>query len=62
MPRTPASMETPTALSEEFEPKHAEGTLSFWETYAVRALAERFESVGFSGTEVPMPTEATAPE
>jgi C-terminal processing protease CtpA/Prc len=30
--------------------------------YAVRALEERFESVGFSGTGVPMPMEATAPE
>jgi S1-C subfamily serine protease len=30
--------------------------------YAVRALEERFGSVGFSGTPVPMPTEPTAPE
>ena len=28
----------------------------------MRALEERFESVGFSGTGVPMPMEATAPE
>ena len=62
VPRTPASIGAAAALWEELEPKHAEGTLSFWEMYAVRALEERFESVGFSGTGVPMPTEPTAPE
>ena len=62
VPRTPSSIEAAVALTEELEPKHPEGTLSFWEMYAVRALEERFESVGFSGTGVPMPTESTAPE
>ena len=62
VPRTPASVAAAVALSDELEPRHAEGTLSFWEMYAVRALEERFESVGFGGTGVPMPTEATAPE
>ena len=62
VPRTPASIAVAVALSEELEPRHAEGTLSFWEMYAVRALDERFENVGFSGRGVPMPTEATAPE
>jgi poly(3-hydroxybutyrate) depolymerase len=62
VPRTPASREVAAALTRELEPKHPEGTLSFWEMYAVRSLEERFESVGFSGTGVPMPTEPTAPE
>ena len=62
VPRTPSSVTAAVALSAELEPKHAEGTLSFWEMYAVRALEERFESVGFSGTGVPMPVEAAAPE
>ena len=62
VPATPASMEVAAALTEELEPEHPAGTLSFWEMYAVRALEERFGSVGFSGTAVPMPTEPTAPE
>ncbi len=31
-------------------PRHEEGTLSFWEMYAVRALEERFPSLGLEGT------------
>lgn len=56
VPRTPASIEAATALSTELEPTHAEGTLSFWEMYAVRALEERFERVGFEGREMPLPS------
>ena len=64
VPRTAASIEAGTALWTELEPSHAEGILSFWEMYAVRALDERFESVGFSGEEVPLPRGLgpTAPE
>ena len=64
VPRTAASIEAGTALWTELEPTHAEGILSFWEMYAVRALEERFESVGFSGEEVPLPRGLgpTAPE
>ncbi len=52
VPRTPASIEAGSALWTVLEPEHAEGVLSFWEMYAVRALEERFESVGFSGEDV----------
>ena len=64
LPRTAASTEAGTALWTELEPTHAEGILSFWEMYAVRALEERFESVGFIGEEVPLPRGLgpTAPE
>lgn len=64
VPRTTASVAAGIALSVALEPTHAEGTLSFWEMYAVRALEERFESVGFSGRETSLPpgVEATAPE
>ncbi len=64
VPRTAASIEAGTALWTELEPTHGEGILSFWEMYAVRALEERFESVGFSGEEAPLPRglEPTAPE
>ena len=64
VPRTAASIEAGTALWTELEPSHAKGILSFWEMYAVRALDERFESVGFSGEEVPLPRGLgpTAPE
>ena len=64
VPRTAASIGAGTALWTELAPTHAEGILSFWEMYAVRALEERFESVGFSGEEVPLPRglEPTAPE
>ena len=37
------------ALSGSLAPKHPEGTLSFWETYAVRALEERFPGLGIEG-------------
>ena len=64
VPRTAASIEAGAALSEELEPRSAEGTLSFWEMYAVRALEERFPNVGFTGEEVPLPTgiDPSAPE
>lgn len=64
VPRTPGAVEAGVALWEELAPTHAEGTLSFWEMYAVRALEERFGTVGFTGEEIPLPsdTEPVAPE
>jgi predicted esterase len=64
VPRTAASIEAGTEFWTELEPTRAQGILSFWEMYAVRALEERFESVGFRGEEVPLPrgVEPSAPE
>jgi dienelactone hydrolase len=44
----------------EMTPKHAEGTLSFWEMYATRALEERVPSLGFDGREEALPAGVTA--
>ena len=50
------------ALWQALVPKHPEGQMSFWETYAVRALEERFPDMGFEGEEAPLPQGATALE
>jgi hypothetical protein len=39
----------------ELAPKQAEGTLSFWEMFAVRALEERVPTLGLEGTEEALP-------
>ena len=64
VPRTPASIEAGSALWTVLEPTRPEGVLSFWEMYAVRALEERFESVGFGGEEITLPrgVEPNSPE
>lgn len=64
VPSTAASVLEGAALHEELTPRHPEGDLSFWEMYAVRALEERFPSVGLRGDEVPLPEglSASAPE
>jgi hypothetical protein len=45
-------------LWKELTPVHPEGTRSFWEMYATRALEERFSSVGFDGDEEDAPPAA----
>jgi predicted esterase len=63
VPDTPGARSVARTLTEELEPRHPEGPLSFWEMYAVRALEERFPSVGFEGSEVSLEGGvATAPE
>ena len=63
VPDTPASMAVAGTLTDELEPTHAEGTLSFWEMYAVRAIEERFPGLGFDAAESDLPQgDATAPE
>ena len=52
VPDGAASLARATALSAELEPRHPEGTLSFWEMYAVRAIEERFPRLGFEADEV----------
>jgi dienelactone hydrolase len=41
-------------------PKHPEGTLSFWEMYATRALEERVPSLGFDAVEEALPAALKA--
>jgi hypothetical protein len=43
---------------DELTPKHAEGTLSYWEMYATRALEERVPTLGIEGVEEPAPAAA----
>ena len=63
VPDTPASIAAASAFTDELEPRHAEGTLSFWEMYAVWALEERFPRLGFDAAEVALPQGgAAAPE
>jgi hypothetical protein len=40
-------------------PKHPEGTLSFWETFAMRALEERVPAFNIVGAEEPLPAGVT---
>jgi len=61
VPTADQAIASATDFWAELEPSHAEGTLSFWEMYAVRALEERFPSVGFGGVEVAFPAHAGAP-
>jgi dienelactone hydrolase len=54
-PASPAAKSSGEKLLASLAPSTAEGQLSFWEMYAVRALEERFPDVGFQGDEVPLP-------
>jgi predicted esterase len=63
VPMTAAAIAHATRAWHALSPTHAEGTLSFWEMYAVRALEERVPTLGFDGEEVALPDGlATAPE
>jgi dienelactone hydrolase len=44
----------------ELTPKHPEGTLSFWEMFATRALEERLPALGVEGVEDALPPGITA--
>jgi len=57
---TPEAIATAERAFNELTPKHAEGTLSFWEMYATRALEERMPSLGFDGTEEARPAGVKA--
>jgi hypothetical protein len=48
-------------VSAEVVPNFPEGTLSFWEMYAVRALEERFPVLGFSGVVARFPESGGGP-
>ena len=51
VPRSRAALARAVALTEELTPEHPEGTLSFWEMYAVRALEEEGIRVDESSAE-----------
>jgi dienelactone hydrolase len=55
IPQTPAATLVAQKLTASLAPVTAEGELSFWEMYAIRALEERFPDIGFQGEEVPLP-------
>jgi dienelactone hydrolase len=50
------------ALWSAFAPRYPEKTLSYWERFAIAALAERLPSLGFEGPEVAMPAGPAAAE
>jgi hypothetical protein len=58
VPSTPAAVAAAERAWNELTPVRQEGTLSFWEMYATRALEERFPAVGFDGVEEPLPAAA----
>ncbi len=61
VPTSPASVRHARDAWLALTPTQAEGELSFWEMYAVRALEERVPSVAFDGVEQPLPAPASAP-
>jgi dienelactone hydrolase len=52
----PGGVEAGRALSAAFAPRYEEKTLSYWERFAVAALAERVPTLGFEGAEVAVPS------
>ena len=57
MPTTSAAIDVGRRFWETLTPRQEAGTLSFWEMYAMRALEERWPSVGFEGEEAPIPED-----
>ena len=55
VPATPAAMAAAERAFGELAPKRTEGTLSFWEMYATRALEERVPALGVDGAEEALP-------
>ena len=60
VPVTPEAVAAGERAFNELTPKHAEGTLSFWEMYATRALEERVPTLGFDGAEEALPSGVKA--
>jgi len=60
VPTTPDAIAIAERAFNELTPKHAEGTLSFWEMYATRALEERVPTLGFDGAEEALPAGVKA--
>src|SRR5262249_50194501 len=55
VPTTPDANANAERAFNAMTPKRAEGTLSFWEMYATRALEERVPSLGFEASEEALP-------
>jgi hypothetical protein len=55
VPQTEESLKAGRTLWKSLEPTHPEGILSFWEMYAIRALEERFPTLGLEGEAVDNP-------
>jgi S1-C subfamily serine protease len=55
VPATPEAIAVADRAFAELTPAHAPGTLSFWETFATRALEERVPALGLAGEEVALP-------
>ena len=60
VPAAPAAVAVGERAFDELAPKRPEGTLSFWEMYATRALDERLPSLGLDGTEEALPAGVKA--
>ncbi len=56
VPTTPDAIAVAERAVSALTPRHAEGTLSFWEMYAERSLEERVPTLGLDGTEEPLPS------
>jgi C-terminal processing protease CtpA/Prc len=53
VPASDDSVDRARRFAQSLEPRHPRGPLSFWETYAMRSLADRMPSLGISGLEIP---------
>jgi dienelactone hydrolase len=60
VPASPAAIATAEWAFNALTPKHPEGTLSFWEMFATRALEERLPALGVDGVEDALPAGITA--
>jgi dienelactone hydrolase len=60
VPATPDAIAIAERAFNELTPKHPEGTLSFWEMYATRAIEERVPTLGFDGAEEALPAGVKA--
>jgi dienelactone hydrolase len=60
VPATPESIVVARRAFDDLTPAHAESTLSFWETFATRALEERMPALGLDGVEDAVPAGVRA--
>jgi dienelactone hydrolase len=60
VPAAPAAIAIAERAFNELTPTHPEGTLSFWEMFATRALEERLPALGVEGVEDALPAGITA--
>lgn len=58
VPQTPKAIAAGRQLADEWDVDAPQNVFSYWETYAGRALEERFPDVGFQGVETNAPSGA----